>query len=93
VGHYRHLDKINILFMSNLARDNSFLLYLERIGKLKNFLLLKEIYNGIKLIATINYGKLYVTKPDLGSYIGGLGGIILSLILLNVNHFFCHRFL
>jgi hypothetical protein len=29
---------------------------LERIGKLKNFLLLKEIYNGIKLIATINYG-------------------------------------
>jgi hypothetical protein len=38
-------------------------------------------------------GKLYVTKPDLGSYIGRLGGIILSLILLNVNHFFCHRFL
>jgi hypothetical protein len=35
-----------------------------------------------------DFGKLYVTKPDLGSYIGGLGGIILSLILLNVNHFF-----
>jgi hypothetical protein len=30
---------------------------LERIGKLKNLLLLKEIYNRIKVIATISYGK------------------------------------
>jgi len=30
---------------------------LERIGKPKNFLLLKAIYNRIKVITTINYGK------------------------------------
>lgn len=36
---------------------SSLLLYLERIGKLKNFQLLKAIYNKINLITTINYGK------------------------------------
>ena len=87
------MKSFHMLYMSIFIPDKSLMLYLERIGKLKNFLLLKEIYNRIKGITTINYGKLYVTKPDLGSYIGGLGGIILSLILLNVNHFFCHRFL
>jgi hypothetical protein len=34
-----------------------FLLCLERIGKLKNFLLLKEIYNRNKVITTISFGK------------------------------------
>ena len=35
------------------------LLYLEKIGKPKKLQLLKEIYNRIKVITTINYGKLY----------------------------------
>jgi hypothetical protein len=34
-------------------------IYLERIGRLENFHLLKEIYNRIKVIVTIGYGKQY----------------------------------
>ena len=48
---------VHILYLTELITYLSILLYLERIGKLKNFLLLKEIYNGIKVITIINYGK------------------------------------
>ena len=39
------------------GEDFCLLLYLERSGKLKNFLLSKENFNRIKLIATISFRK------------------------------------
>ena len=46
------------------------LLYLERIGELKNFPLLKEIYNRIKVITTLN-GKLAEKyRPPNGKGLG-----------------------
>ena len=46
-----------MLYATELTSDLSVLLYLERIGKLKNFLLSKENFNRIKLIATISFRK------------------------------------
>ena len=60
VQRIAHLGgNVYILYVADLIADLSILLYLERIGKPKNFLLLKEIYNRIKSIKTINYGKLH----------------------------------
>ena len=46
-----------MLYVTELMSDLSILLYLERIGKLENFLLSKEFYSRIKVITTVNYGK------------------------------------
>jgi hypothetical protein len=55
IAHLR--ENVYILYVAELAEDYTILLYLERIGKPKKFLLLKEIYNRIKVITTINFGK------------------------------------